>query len=228
MFLSLQSEDLKSWSAVLSSVAAERCRVYCLGQGARSCRCCCRPPTPPCSRQRASTCCARAEGRAARAGRGGASIRSSSSRSTVRPLRLRSALHCQSQCRLATHLKSQSQRQSSIESDRLDPESPIGWVLNKGRVPADHTWFGHLIDDVVSNTYRALRFVDDPTYKDLLYAEFTSQPDWHYENPVHYELFNVRAHALPCACCWKSVQPEQRRPSSGTFLDLNCFAKLNI
>ena len=75
---------------------------------------------------------------------------------------------------------------------------PIGWVLNKGRVPADHTWFGHLIDDVVSNTYRALRFVGDPTYKDLLYAEFTSQPDWHYENPVHYELFNVRAHALPC------------------------------
>ena len=65
-------------------------------------------------------------------------------------------------------------------------------------MPADHTWFGHLIDDVVSNTYRALRFVNDPSYKDLLYAEFTSQPDWHYENPVHYELFNVRAHALPC------------------------------
>jgi len=27
----------------------------------------------------------------------------------------------------------------------------------------NHTWFGHLIDDVVSNTYRGLRFVADPT-----------------------------------------------------------------
>ena len=85
----------------------------------------------------------------------------------------------------------------------MTQSGPIGWVLNKGRVPADHTWFGHLIDDVVSNTYRALRFVNDRTYKDLLYAEFTSQPDWHYENPVHYELFNVRAMAmrLLVACC---------------------------
>ena len=55
----------------------------------------------------------------------------------------------------------------------------------------NHTWFGHLIDDLVSNTYRALRFVGDPDYGDLLYAEFTSVEDWHYESPVHYELFNV-------------------------------------
>lgn len=55
----------------------------------------------------------------------------------------------------------------------------------------NHTWFGHLVDDVVSNTYRAMRFVGDPTYGDLLYAEFTAVTDWHYENPVHYELFNM-------------------------------------
>jgi hypothetical protein len=28
-----------------------------------------------------------------------------------------------------------------------------------------------VIDDVVSNSYRALRFVDDPEYGELLYAE---------------------------------------------------------
>jgi hypothetical protein len=43
----------------------------------------------------------------------------------------------------------------------------------------------------LSNTYRALRFVGDATYGDLLYAEFTSQADWHYDTPVHYELFNM-------------------------------------
>ena len=59
------------------------------------------------------------------------------------------------------------------------------------RSPDNHTWFGHLIDDVVSNTYRALRFVADPTYGELLYSEFTSVQDWHYETPVHYELFNM-------------------------------------
>merc|ERR1712050_349581 len=55
----------------------------------------------------------------------------------------------------------------------------------------NHTWFGHLIDDVVSNTYRALRFVADSTYGDLLYAEFTAVADWHFEAPVHFELFNM-------------------------------------
>ena len=53
------------------------------------------------------------------------------------------------------------------------------------------TWFGHLIDDVVSNSYRALRFVADPEYGDLLYAEFTALKDWHYDSPGHYELFNM-------------------------------------
>ena len=55
----------------------------------------------------------------------------------------------------------------------------------------NHTWFGHLIDDVVSNTYRALRFVKDRKYGELLYSEFTSVQDWHYDTPVHYELFNM-------------------------------------
>ena len=71
--------------------------------------------------------------------------------------------------------------------------------------------FGHMIDDVVSNTYRALRlvpvtrsfrfyhnsapsparplgprplsFVGDPVYGDLLYAEFTRLSDWHFQRP---------------------------------------------
>lgn len=55
----------------------------------------------------------------------------------------------------------------------------------------NHTWFGHMIDDVVSNTYRALRFVGDPVYGDLLYAEFTRLSDWHFQRPQHYELFNM-------------------------------------
>ena len=49
----------------------------------------------------------------------------------------------------------------------------------------------HLIDDLVSNTYRALRFVGDKEYGDLLYAEFTAVTDWHFEEPEHYELFNM-------------------------------------
>ena len=55
----------------------------------------------------------------------------------------------------------------------------------------NHTWFGHMIDDLVSNSYRALRFVADPTYGDLLYAEFTAVKDWHFDAPVHFELFNM-------------------------------------
>ena len=46
---------------------------------------------------------------------------------------------------------------------------------------------------MVSNTYRALRFVGDPTYGDLLYAEFTGNEDWDFQSPGHYELFNMTA-----------------------------------
>ena len=55
----------------------------------------------------------------------------------------------------------------------------------------NHTWFDHLIDDVKSNTCRGLRFVNDPTYGELLYAEFTAVTDWHFETPCHFELFNM-------------------------------------
>ena len=58
-----------------------------------------------------------------------------------------------------------------------------------------------MIDDVVSNSYRALRFVGDPTYGDLLYAEFTAVKDWHFalpecDHPLEgscriFELFNM-------------------------------------
>ena len=70
------------------------------------------------------------------------------------------------------------------------------------------------LEDTYNNTFRALRLLrrdagtgrrvpaGSAPWTNLLYAEFTSQPDWHYENPVHYELFNVRAtghgHVLPC------------------------------
>ena len=36
-----------------------------------------------------------------------------------------------------------------------------------------------------------VRFVGDPEYGELLYAEFTAVTDWHYDAPVHYELFNM-------------------------------------
>ena len=56
----------------------------------------------------------------------------------------------------------------------------------------NHTWFDHLIDDVVSNTYRAMRYVNDAEYGDLLYAQFTGNFDWHFTAPsMHYELFNM-------------------------------------
>ena len=58
-----------------------------------------------------------------------------------------------------------------------------------------------MIDDLVSNSYRALRFVGDARYGDLLFAEFTAVTDWHYDLPEcdHplegscriFELFNM-------------------------------------
>ena len=42
--------------------------------------------------------------------------------------------------------------------------------------------FNHLIDDPMSHTYRAIRFVDDPTYGDAIYAEYTSLDDWNFQN----------------------------------------------
>lgn len=40
----------------------------------------------------------------------------------------------------------------------------------------------HLIDDPVSHTYRAIRFVDSHAHGNALYAEYTSLIDWNYEN----------------------------------------------
>ena len=42
--------------------------------------------------------------------------------------------------------------------------------------------FDHLIDDPMSHTYRAIRFVGDATYGDALYAEYTSLDDWNFQN----------------------------------------------
>lgn len=82
----------------------------------------------------------------------------------------------------------------ALEAERLALAARGGWRTHhpiEFAALSNHTWFGHLIDDLVSNTYRALRFVGDPEYGDLLYAEFTSVDDWHYQKPVHYELFNM-------------------------------------
>eukprot|EP00908_Phaeocystis_cordata_P001727 Transcript_11863.p1 GENE.Transcript_11863~~Transcript_11863.p1 ORF type:complete len:547 (-),score=98.35 Transcript_11863:887-2527(-) len=51
----------------------------------------------------------------------------------------------------------------------------------------------HLVDDPLSNTYRALRFVGSPTYGDFLYAEFTAVQDWNFENVTQhfYEAFDM-------------------------------------
>ena len=40
----------------------------------------------------------------------------------------------------------------------------------------------HLIDDPVSHTYRAIRFVGSQAHGNSLYAEYTSLIDWNYEN----------------------------------------------
>jgi len=56
----------------------------------------------------------------------------------------------------------------------------------------NHTLEDHLIDDVVSNTYRAMRYVNDEEYGNLLYAQFTGNFDWHFTaSSMHYELFNM-------------------------------------
>lgn len=75
-------------------------------------------------------------------------------------------------------------------------------------------WFadGHIIDDPISHTYRALRFTNTSRFagsgvhlKNILYAEYTSLLDWNFENystPAgtqdpysykFYELFDLDA-----------------------------------
>ena len=61
----------------------------------------------------------------------------------------------------------------------------------------------HLIDDPVSHTFRAIRFVDSKVYGNALYCEYTSLIDWNYKNYTSptglldpysykfYELFNL-------------------------------------
>jgi N-acetylglucosamine-6-sulfatase len=63
----------------------------------------------------------------------------------------------------------------------------------------------HLIDDPVSHTFRAVRFVDSKEHGNALYCEYTSLIDWNYQNyssaagvlDPHsykfYELFNLDA-----------------------------------
>jgi len=50
---------------------------------------------------------------------------------------------------------------------------------------------GHLVDDNVTNTYRALRFDNTSKYGDFLYAEFTKISDWNFTNITFHEAFNM-------------------------------------
>lgn len=50
---------------------------------------------------------------------------------------------------------------------------------------------GHLVDDTISNTYRALRFPAESQYGDFLYAEFTKLADWNFSGPFFYEAFQL-------------------------------------
>ena len=49
---------------------------------------------------------------------------------------------------------------------------------------------GHLVDDNISNTYRALRFHETSKYGDFLFAEFTKISDW---NSLQTLLFTRRS-----------------------------------
>lgn len=49
----------------------------------------------------------------------------------------------------------------------------------------------HLVDDHMSNTYRALRFMPGSKYGDFLYSEFTALADWNFQNVSFHEAFDV-------------------------------------
>jgi len=53
--------------------------------------------------------------------------------------------------------------------------------------------YGHLVDDVHSNTYRALRFTKDGPVGsgNMLYAEFTSLEDWNFSSYSFVEIFDL-------------------------------------
>ena len=55
----------------------------------------------------------------------------------------------------------------------------------------DVTRTEHLVDDVISNTYRALRYVgtSGSGSNNTLYAEFTDKEDWNFTAPIAGSLF---------------------------------------
>lgn len=77
----------------------------------------------------------------------------------------------------------------------------------------------HLIDDPVSHTYRAIRFVNSSTYGNALYAEYTSLIDWNFVNyssgigildPYSYkfyELFDLDTDPWQVKNIYKSAAP---------------------
>ena len=67
-----------------------------------------------------------------------------------------------------------------------------------------------MIDDVVSNSYRALRFVADAEYGDLLYAEFTAAPDWGFDAVDFRELYDLSADPFQLDNLWPNASASVR------------------
>ena len=70
----------------------------------------------------------------------------------------------------------------------------------------------HLVDDTISNTYRALRFsATHSTFSGLLYAEFTSLSDWHFQNVSFYETFNTTTDPHQLENIYHTLDSEQKQ-----------------
>ena len=81
----------------------------------------------------------------------------------------------------------------------------------------------HLIDDPVSHTYRALRFINSRARGNILYAEYTSLVDWNFRNystPVgqldpysykFYELFDLDADPWQLSNVYANATEEVKR-----------------
>jgi N-acetylglucosamine-6-sulfatase len=67
----------------------------------------------------------------------------------------------------------------------------------------------HRINDSPNNTYRALRILN--TTHDLLYSETTVVSDWWFEQPYHYELYNMRDDRIQARNLYTTLSSTERR-----------------
>jgi N-acetylglucosamine-6-sulfatase len=80
-----------------------------------------------------------------------------------------------------------------LRQDALPPWRTYSYIeyISLGNV----TRTGHLVDDPESNNYRALRFTSGAPFGSgqLLYSEFTTLRDYHYESPNFIEIFDMES-----------------------------------